>query len=271
MPQWLDPFAFIFLRVGTSALLFWILHRFWVKEKIEDKRDLKRFVICGIFGVGANMLLFFKGLSQTTPINGAILMTSTPVFVVILSALMGIERLTKRRLGGILLACIGAGLLISGFTFQQGSKIGFSLDTLPGDVMVTINAIIYSFYLVYARPLLIKYHPITVSKYTFFTGVLLVSPFGFPPFAETQWVAMPQTIIWEIVFVVVAASFLTYLLNAWALRHATPGLVGSYIYLQPVLATFIAVVWGKDIFTIEKALFIACIFSGVYLVNRKTT
>lgn len=272
MPAYVDPFAFILLRVGTAALLFWIIHGLLFKGFKPEKKDLRRFVICGIFGVGANMLLFFKGLSETTPINGAILMTSTPVFVVILSAIMGIEKLTPRRSIGIVLACLGAALLISGFTLKGATQgISFSMQTIAGDVMVMLNAIIYSFYLVYAQPLLVKYHPITVSKYTFFTGLVLVMPFGAPPLKEVAWAEMPLAIYWDIAFVVLAASFLTYLLNAWALRHATPGLVGSYIYLQPVLATMIAILWGKDQLSLEKILFILCIFSGVYLVNRKRT
>jgi drug/metabolite transporter (DMT)-like permease len=254
--------AFIVIRVATAALLFLIFHSLFIREKVTHRPDLLRMSVCSIFGVGLNMLLFFNGLKLTTPINGAVLMTCTPIFVVIFAAWLLREKITLLRGGGVLLAASGAALLIGGTRFD------FSSSTAYGDLMVTINAIIYSFYLVYAKPLMQKYHPFTVSKWTFLAGTLLVLPFGYEQLAEVSWSAMPPKIALYIVFVAVGTTFLTYLLNAWALRHATPSLVGSYIYLQPVLATVIAILSQRDELTIAKFSFTMLIFAGVYLVSK---
>jgi drug/metabolite transporter (DMT)-like permease len=64
---------------------------------------------------------------------------------------------------------------------------------------------------------------------------------------------------------------MTYVLNASALRKASSSLVGSYIYLQPVLATFIAIATGEDMLTWEKSLYILVIFFGVFLVSWTRT
>jgi drug/metabolite transporter (DMT)-like permease len=262
MPTYIEPFGFIVLRVSVAALLFLLIHAIFIKEKITDKADFLKFFICGIFGVGANMLLFFKGLANTLPINGAILMTNTPVFVIIIAALMGRERITWMKVAGIMLASTGATLLLAGQNFN------FSGDTLAGDMMVTANAIIYSFYLVYARPLFQKYHPITVSKWTFLFGTIIAAPFGFMEFTHIQWATMPAQIWGYVTFIVLGASFLTYLLNAWALKNATSSLVGSYIYLQPLLAMLIALAAGTDKPTPQKIVYMLLIFAGVYLASR---
>lgn len=263
MPHYIPAYSMILLRVSIAAGMFLLVHRFAIREKVTDKKDLLRMFVCGIFGVGANMLLFFKGLENTVPINGAILMTNTPIFVVVIALVWGMEKPSIHNVCGILLASLGATLLLAGKGFQ------FSSHTLTGDLQVTANAIIYSFYLVYARPLMRKYHPITVSKWTFLFGLLFVFPFGIGGIGQIHWQEIPTQIWVFIVFIILFSTFLTYLLNAWALRKASSSLVGSYIYLQPVLATGIALAFGSDSLTIEKTLYMLLILCGVYLVGRK--
>ena len=138
--------------------------------------------------------------------------------------------------------------------------------------MVAVNAIIYSFYLVYAKPLLKKYNPILFSAWTFSIGFLFVLPFGYAELQRIDFSIIPSHIWFYIVFILVGSTFVTYLLNAYALKKASPTLVGSYIYLQPVLAILIAILNQTDHITFEKIIYMLIIFAGVYLVtapNRK--
>lgn len=263
MDVYIHPFGFILLRISVSAMLYIIIHGLFVKEPVVDKSDHLKFMVCSVFGVGANMLLFFKGLANTVPINGAVLMTCTPIFVVVIAAIYGTEKLSWSKLVGVLIATTGATLLIAGPDLQ------FSSETAAGDIMVTINAIIYSFYLVYSRPLMSKYNPITVSKWTFLYGSIFVLPFGFAELSEVQWSGIPSKIWVYTGFIIIISSFVTYLLNAWSLRHGSSSLVGSYIYLQPVLTTLFAELAGEDKMTYEKAGYTLLIFAGVFLVNYK--
>jgi drug/metabolite transporter (DMT)-like permease len=264
MPFYIKPFAFILLRIWVAAILLFGFHSVFIKEKISDKADYKKLLICAIFGVGANMLLFFKGLSLTVPINGAVLMMNTPIFVVVFASLFLKEKLAFAKIVGILIAAFGAILLMAGTNFS------FNSQTALGDIMVTANAIIYAFYLVYAKPLSQKYHPLTVTLYAFLFGALLVMPFAWKEFTEIEWNVIPVNIYVYIAFITIGSTFVTYILNAYALRYASPSLVGSYIYLQPVLATIIAIVLGKDELTLQKCIFICIISLGVYLVSKKT-
>ena len=263
MPEWLPPFGFIVLRVGTAGILFILTAAIFVRQKIDFKKDFLKIVLCAITGCGANMLLFFKGLSITSPINGAILMACTPVFVVVFAALLIKERLNTIRYFGIGIACLGAILLLGGLNFN------FDSTKIWGDIAIAVNAIIYSFYLVYAKPLLKKYHPITLSAYTFGIGFLFVLPFGFNEFRETNFSIIPMEIWYYILFILLGATFFAYLLNAYALSKASASMVGSYIYLQPVLAIIIAVAKDTDTISFEKIAYMLIIFAGVYLVNRK--
>ncbi len=261
MPHYIKPMGLITIRVWGAVSLLWVTHFLFVKESIFGKKDFLMLLKCAVFGVAANMLLFFKGLAITTPINAAILMVTTPLFVAFFSFFLLNEKVTKLKVIGLCFGVFGAILLL------LGPSLSFNSTTLWGDLMVMTNAIIYAYYLIIAKSLLHKYSPLTVIKWTFFFGGLLVIPFGFTELKEVQWQAIPNSIWSAIIFLIIGATFITYVLNAWALRNANATLVGAYIYLQPVLATIIAVSMGKDSLTLPKVLFSLLIFTGVYLVG----
>ena len=87
MPFYIDAYGFILLRVGGSVLLFWLVWLFMPKEKIA-LTDFPRIIAAAFFGVAFNMLTFFKGLSLTSPISAAVIMVSTPMIVLTISALI---------------------------------------------------------------------------------------------------------------------------------------------------------------------------------------
>ena len=265
MPHYVQPFAFILLRVSVAAVCIFIFHSLFIKQKISDWKDIRQLCISALFGVAFNMLLFFKGLSITTPINGSVLMMNTPIFVVVFATLYLKEPLSLQKVIGILIAAFGAILLMGGAGFN------FSSETVWGDVMVSANAIIYAFYLVYAKSLMHKYHPLTVTMWSFVFGWFVVLPFGYSEFLQIDFASFTPKIWLFVGFVTVGSTFLTYVLNAYALRNASSSLVGSYIYLQPVLATLIAILSGKDLLTLEKLGYILIIFAGVFLVSWKRT
>ncbi len=96
MPAHVQPFAFVLLRVSGALILFWLVSAIFIKEKV-DKKDLPYMAMLALFGVALNQLLFLKGLSITKPINGAIIMTSNPIIVIIIAALFLKEKISFQR------------------------------------------------------------------------------------------------------------------------------------------------------------------------------
>lgn len=263
MPYYLQGFGFIVLRVSGAALLFLLASQFGPKEKVNWKLHGKRMLLCSALGVAANMLMFFKGLEITTPINGAVLMLATPIFVFILNIFVNKQQVILAQLLGILMACLGCAFLMAGRNFS------FNSATLPGDILIILNAISYAGYLVAARMLLQNYHTLTVSKYTFLIGSILVFPFGIGELMQAKLAIMPTYIVLEVLFIIVFTTFVTYLLNAWAITKAGPTIVGAYIYLQPILASIIAILLKKDELNMQKILAILLIFAGVFITSTK--
>ncbi|UKJ07438.1 DMT family transporter [Solitalea lacus] len=264
MPVYIAPYGLIVLRVWGAALLFVLMGKISAGSATPiEKKDYRLLFLSALTGTGANMLLFFQGLSLTTPIKAAVEMVCTPLFVALLAFWVLKEKATVLKIVGLILGLSGAVLMIlwPGFSLIGG--------TVLGDICVILNAIIYAYYLIIAKPLIQKYQAITIVKWTFIIGAILVFPFGFKDLVRVDWVHIPVMIWGAIVFIVVCTTFLTYLLNGWALKFVNSSVVGAYIYLQPVLASVIAVSLGKDTLTFQKLIFTAMIFAGVYLVSYK--
>lgn len=261
MPNFILPSAFILLRVIGALFLFSFSYFIFFFQKIELK-DILRFAICGLFGVAINQLFFFEGLNLTTPINAAIVMTTNPILVMLLSFIIVKEAISFRKILGITLGFVGASTLI-----LSDGAIDLSSNNSTGNLFVFINATSYGLYLVIVKPLLNKYHPLTVLFYVFAFGLLFVLPFGYDDLTIVKWGTIPVNIYLEIIFVVVCTTFIAYLLNSSALKTLTASTVSIYIYLQPILASLFAIFLGADFLDEKKIIASVLIFSGVYLVS----
>lgn len=269
MPKYVGAFGFIILRVGGATILFWLVWLFSRKskaireEKIQPK-DYLRIIAAGFFGVALNMLSFFKGLSLTSPISASVLMVSTPMIVLILSAIILKERMQKRMIFGIILGLIGTAFLI-----LYGKSVGNATNATLGNFLVFINATSYGLYLVIVKKLMDKYNAFNFAKWIYLIGFIMVLPFGWNEFQAIDWVFMPTTIYLKIGFVVVFSTFLTYLLNLITMRELKPTTISVFVYLQPLFATIFAISLGKDELTVVKIVSAVLIFIGVYLVTQK--
>lgn len=265
MPNYVGSYGFVVLRVIGAATLFWGVSLFGPKEKIE-KKDYLRIVICAIFGMGLNMLAFFKGLSLSTPINSAVLITTTPIIVLILSAIFIKEKISRKKVFGIFVGLIGAmGLILF------GKELRHDAPNIPmGNFLILMNSFFYGTYLILAKILISKYHPFTFMKWLFSLGILICLPFGYDELIAIEWSHLPFDIIWRIAFVILGTTFLTYLFNIFALTQLKASTLSAFVYVQPLIGIIFAIAVGKDALTTTKILAASLVFLGVYLSSRKT-
>ncbi|NER14431.1 EamA family transporter [Leptobacterium flavescens] len=264
MPTYIGAFGIILLRVVGASVLFWIISFWGPREKIA-KSDWPRLIGSAIFGMVINMLMFFKGLSLSTPINSSVIITISPIIVLILSAIMINEKITLVKTLGIIIGFAGALSLI-----LFGAEVRQDAPNIPlGNSLFIINAISYSIYLIMVKPLTAKYHSITLMKWIFLVAIFFNFPVTISEFSAVQWAELPFEAIWKMTFVVVGTTFLTYLLNIYALKELKASTIGAFIYLQPLLAIIFALMVGADSLNPVKISAAALVFLGVYLVTKK--
>ena len=265
MPNYVGAFGFVMLRVIGTAALFWIVSFLGPKEKI-DKKDYLRMLICAILGMGVNMMVFFKGLSLSTPINSSVLVTTTPIIVFIMSAILIKERITQKKVLGIFIGLIGAlGLILFGTEIRQDAP------NIPlGNFLILMNSVFYGTYLILAKILISKYHPFTFMKWLFSLGILICLPFGYQELSEIEWGLLPFEVIWRIAFVIIGTTFCTYLFNIFALTQLKASTLSAFVYVQPLIGILFAIAMGKDTLTTIKILAATLVLLGVYLASRKS-
>lgn len=260
---YIKPFGFILVRLIGATVLFWLLSFFTANEKIE-KKDFPTIFLAAVFGVTVNMLTFFKGFQYTTPIHASVIMITSPIIVLLLSAVLLKEKFTALKIVGVIVGFLGAILLsVYGKSANAGDNI------LLGNFLVFINAVSYSLYLIIVKRLTNKYHPFSFLKYLFTFGLLLVIPFGYNELSEVNWASFSNYTYFAVAFVVVGTTFFTYLLNPLALRTLKASTLSIFIYMQPLIAGIFAIAMGSDTINAVKLIAALLIFIGVFLVTKK--
>jgi len=262
--NFMQPFGMNVIRVGVSVLLFWILFLLNSPQKKIDRADVRRFILCAFTGIAVNQMLFLKGLSLTYPIHAVLLMLTTPILITIIAAWLLRERVNIYRIVGLGLGVSGAVVLIT-----SGKNAGVGNHVLLGDLLILINAVSYTFYFILVKPLMLKYNPVQVLRWVFTFGLLMVVPFGWTEFIAINWENYGPVEYGCISLIVIGGTFLAYLFNVYGIKILGASVAGAYIYIQPVFATIIAMVFLKEQLELYKIFAAALIFTGVYLSSRQ--
>lgn len=258
----IDPFALVLIRAVVTMLLFWVTGMF-IRDKTMEKKDFRKLMLLGVFAIALNQLLFIKGLFMGNAINASIIMIFSPIVVILIEVLFLKEKAPLIRIAGIIAGIAGAvTLLLSKHPGPSGSSL------FIGDILILINCISWSIYMVMVKPLMLKYKTITVMKWVFLFGSIYVLPFGWSGInafnisgmGSTQWACMA--------YVVLVSTFVAYYLNTYALTELSASVAATYIYLQPVVAALFAVLLNKDTIDFVKIVSALLIILGIYLVSR---
>lgn len=259
-PKYIQPNGFILLRIWSAVILFIV---FFGPLKRIEKSDFRLLIVCALSGVLCNQLFFFNGLSLTSPIHAALIMVCTPMLVLIMRYFKGFP-LSPTNIFGCILGFFGAAWLI------LSSKNGHGQNSSAlGDIYILINALSYGYYLIQAPKLIQKYGPFETMKWLFLIGGICCIPFGIHDLVVTQWTLLDRDAWLALIFVLICTTFLAYALNAFALQLSHSSLVSNYIYLQPFIASIIAIWLGKDFFQWRHLFIGIIIITGVFLSDWK--
>jgi drug/metabolite transporter (DMT)-like permease len=255
----LSPLSFAWMRVAGAALLLSVIAR---NERLP-RSEWRRVALFSTLGVVINQTFFLSGLAFTTVQVAAILITSIPVFTLAAAIVMGRERATAMRIGGIVLACAGALLVVGGEGFAGTTR------SLIGAVMILINCLSYALYLVLSKPDMARWSSRAIVAPMFAMGAVLLLPIATPALWREEWASVSAGAWLSLVAVILGPTVAAYLLQAWALGQADSSVVAAYTYVQPVLATILAGIFFGETVKPIVAVAAVMIFAGVWMVGRK--
>lgn len=257
------PLAIVGFRVAGAAISFVLLQRLSGDLKLEERKHYLYFAAFACFGVIFNQLLFFKGLSLTTATNTSLLAVMIPVFAILVSVVIGNDKLTWLKIFGTILAGGGVIYLI------DPANASFSSATTQGDLLVILNSLSYATYVAISKKLITHYGALKSIAWMFLFASIVNVPVGLFSLSSVDVSEINSSAWLALAAIVVFPTILAYYWNAWALARVEPSVVAVYIYLQPLIGTLLAIfilgeTWKPRIF-----LAMALIFTGVFLVTRK--
>ncbi len=252
------PLSFAWLRVAGAAIVLNVV----VPGRGFTRADSWKIAGFAILGVVLNQTMFLAGLSLTSAHVASILITTIPIFTLIVAIVLGLERTTVTKVAGIALALAGALLVVGG----QGMA-GLT-DAMAGTLLIIGNCMAYAIYLVVSKPVVSRLSPARVISRMFAVGAVLMLPIALPSLLRENFQAIPRSAWVGLVIVIAGPTVGAYLISAWALQYSESSLVAVYSYVQPVLTTVLA--WAFLGERIRGIVAVAglMIFAGVGLAGR---
>lgn len=259
----IPPLGIFTLRSVVAGSLFWITSAFLPKEKV-DRKDYIRIFAASMLGFFICQMTFLVGLPYITPMDCSILTAMSPIYTMIVAAIVIKEPITMKKAGGVAISFAGIIYLIVSRVAAPG---GVAESTPLGIFLLVLNSLSFSMYLGIFKPLIAKYSVVTFMKWIFLFSACVSTPFSIKGLIATDWAAIPSVQYAELAYLVICATFISYFLIPVAQKRIRPTLVSMYSYVQPIIAIMVSIAIGMDELSWQKILAAMMVFGGVIIVS----
>jgi drug/metabolite transporter (DMT)-like permease len=250
-----NPVLFAFIREGSAGPMLCTLA--WWKERCIPKLDRGslRFLMTGL-ALFANQFCFIVGIKLSNAVVASAWQPTQPIFVIAISIMVGYEKFTWPKMGGIAFATGGAAFMVF---FRQTIKAGS--NEFVGNVLFFLNCLGTALYVIWSRPLLKRYPPMTVTGYSYIVASLMMAvaalvvndsdtltKFVCPDCTGSSWRVPPGAVL-ALLYWIVFNSVIAYLMMTWGNKYADPSKVLAYTALQPATSATLSAVIIKAGYT----------------------
>jgi len=230
------------------------------KRKLPPARDIGLLAVAALFGIILNQGLFLEGLARTTVARSALICSQIPIFALLAALVVRQEKFTWRKLLVFALGLGGVLVLLKADTFTLDRRY------LTGDLFTLANAACYGIFVVFSRRIMSRNDPLAATAIVFFFGALGMAIYGGKDVLALDTSIFQPGLLAIMAYVILGATVLTYFLNLWALKQVQASHVAAFIFLQPILATTLAVIFRGE--EITPRFIVAALFVLVALFLR---
>ena len=261
--RFISPIALFCIRSLGAGALFWIISSFLPKEKVE-KKDYAKILAASLLGFFLTQMTFLIAIPDITPMDCSIVSSLSPIYTMFIAAYALKEPITLRKAGGVAISFMGVIYLIMNSVTSTG---GTEETSLIGILLMIANSLCFSLYLGLFKPVISKYSVITFMKWIFLFASAFSLPLAGRELATFDYSLLSGMYLWELAFLIVCSTFITYFLIPLGQKRIRPTLVSMYSYVQPIIAIAISIWVGMDSLSWQKVLAGIMVFGGVVLVN----
>ncbi len=259
------PIALAQLRVIGAAVLFGVIFLAWRgRTRLRlTRREWVFFIVMALSGVTLNQLFFIGGLSKSSVAHTGLIVALGPIMVLVLSCLMRLEALTALKIAGMVVSFVGVGVL------TVGKGAGSNHGELIGDLILLAGSAVFSYYTILMKEVSDRFDAVTLNMLCFVLGGVMMLPFSARAVAAVGWRALPLVAEGGLAFMVILGTVVPYIAFAYALTGLTASRVAAFNYLQPVLASALAIWLLDERLTSRVVVGGVLILIGVYMTERE--
>jgi len=261
----IPPFTLTFLRFSVATLVLYGIIKYR-KESIYilKKEDIPFFLFTGLVGMFGYHILFFSALRLTTAISSSIIGATNPIITTILSIIFLKDKITKKRLFGIILSFTGVFLTITNADINILTTLSFN----KGDLLMLVAVLMWSSYSVFSKWVMPRYSPITLTFYSFLFCTIFLIPFVIYEHPWTLISSIPYYSYIASIYMSIFASVIGYLVQQISIKEIGPSKTSIFINLVPIFSIVLSVsILGETISSI-KLLTALLIIAGVYICQK---
>ena len=258
------PLTFNGLRFGLASIFLLLTLRLSEGGFLLDKKDFKGVLVLGVIGHTAYQLLFIHGIARTTASLSALMMATSPLFVVLLDMLLGIEKPSRRLLLGVFLSLTGVFMLVGG----SDSDLVSLESHIFGGTLTLAGAVCWAAYTVLSKPYLARYSPLRLTATTMVFGTIILDLLAIPSLLAQQWHTISFGGWAGFAYSFGLAIVIGYVIWDIGVHRVGPGRTAIYQNLIPVIATVVSCLWlGESIGAVQVAG-AGMVFLGIYSTKR---
>ena len=262
--HWITPLSLFCLRSVVAGALFWMISFMMPDEKV-DRKDFFKIALASLLGFFLTQLTFLMAIENITPMDCSIVASMSPVYTMFIAAFVLKEPITWRKAGGVVMSLAGIIFLILNSVGMSSG--GERTTNLTGILLMIANSFCFAMYLGIFKPIIAKYSVVTFMKWIFLFSTCMSLPFSAYEIVTINYLSLPSSLLWELAFLIICSTFITYFLIPIGQQRIRPTLVSMYSYVQPIIAIAISIFVGMDTLSWQKVLAAATVFTGVVIVS----
>jgi len=260
----MTPLSFNSIRFLLASALTLLALRLIEGDVGFARGDWWRLLGLGLIGNTCYQLLFINGINRTTAGNSALLLATTPIFVSLIGAAFGVERVGKLAWVGVFFSFTGIFMVIVG----SGKELSLARETVEGNVLTLIGAAAWSLYTVLSKPLLSHYSALKLTALAMVAGTPFIVLFSIPQLLAQDWAAVSWRGWLGLFFSGSMAIALGYIIWNSGVSKVGGARTAVYSNLTPVIAAIFAWLTLGEAITAFMVVGAAMIFLGIYLTRR---
>jgi drug/metabolite transporter (DMT)-like permease len=260
--EFMPPLLVVAVRFAVGGVLMICLLRTLKPADSLTPRDLLPVAGLGCLYVVVGQGAFTLGIHLTSAANTGLIFATSPVWGLLLGAMLGLERPTWKGILGVSLSILGVGIV-----FYEG--LSAESAGLAGDLLVLLAAMAFGAYTVLSMSMLGRYSPLAVAAYSLLFGGLVVMLLSVPYLSGLDWGSVSVGVWAAVIFSGVFATAFAF--SAWQIGISRIGANRVLVYQYLITLTGVAsgIVFFGESLGIEKLVGGAVILVGVYLARRQ--